>query len=109
MRNGEYHIAWICSRCGEYMQTGKPFIGKKEIIENGIDVDSLEMRSYQHRGIECEVIGCTNIGYEIHHWLPEHLSDEHYLWPTSKLCREHHLEWHKLTKTGQWRKRNGTN
>jgi hypothetical protein len=105
-RDGGFHITYVCSGCGEIMQRDKPFYGIKEVEELGIDSDELGTVSFNHRGPECEVFGCSNIGFQLHHWLPSHLSNNSHLWPIGKLCIEHHEEWHMLTKTGKFRKRN---
>lgn len=47
-----------------------------------------------HDVVPCERCGST-AGSEGHHWAPRHLFEDYHLWPTSQLCRECHMEWHR--------------
>ncbi|HMY88832.1 MAG TPA: hypothetical protein PLR40_15860 [Microthrixaceae bacterium] len=40
---------------------------------------------------------CGQIAYlDEHHWAPKHFFDDHDSWPTSRLCRSCHMEWHNV-------------
>lgn len=45
-----------------------------------------------HNQATCE--RCGSMGAETHHWAPRHLFDDAHDWPTSRLCRRCHVEWH---------------
>ena len=51
---------------------------------------------------KCDVKGCINIGVEYHHYAPRHLFDNADDWLTGWLCKQHHAEWHKKTRTGSY-------
>jgi hypothetical protein len=39
---------------------------------------------------------CGSRGVEEHHWAPHHLFDDSWDWPTSFLCRDCHMRWHRI-------------
>jgi hypothetical protein len=80
----------ICPECGHWRSADLPHYMVRSIRGVPVVLDKT-------RGERCEVIGCTNVGVEEHHWAPYHLfGDESYHWPSALLCVEHHRRWHKI-------------
>lgn len=71
----------------KYVQHIKQAIIPKFVLDN-IPIT----QDYRQNNPPCAV--CGVLGTELHHWMPQHLSPDAYKWPTSYLCRMHHLEWH---------------
>lgn len=73
----------------KYIQHVKQSIIPQEIL------DSIPIsKDYSRDNPPCAVCGAR--GTELHHWLPQHLSDKANFWPTNYLCRPHHLYWHRI-------------
>lgn len=67
---------------------------KQSLIPQEI-LDSIPItKDYSVNNPPCKVCGVR--GTELHHWLPQHLSDEANKWPTDYLCRPCHLFWHSI-------------
>lgn len=49
----------------------------------------------EHDVVPCERCGSLN-GSEVHHWAPSYLFEDSERWPKSHLCRECHMEWHRV-------------
>ncbi len=90
--NGKNFVYWLCPLKDHQVSRGAFYISKKLLAAAEIDVESLPIhRSYL--GTEtCAV--CGNPAVELHHWAPSYLFDDSWDWPTSYLCREHHMLWH---------------
>lgn len=70
----------------------------------GFDLSCVEVIA-SHRKETCE--RCESIGAEVHHWAPRHLFEDSHVWPTSRLCRRCHMEWHARVTPGM--RNNGMN
>jgi hypothetical protein len=44
---------------------------------------------------KCERCGRSANGVEMHHWAPFQVFEDFHSWPTSWLCPNCHLEWHR--------------
>lgn len=113
---GEYHDAFdlrayttrhaqvrhrlICTGCGAESRDLSERLARRLLrhprrrvaVDDTVDVE-----------VACEVRGCTNAGYEIHHWLPREVAGgEAEGWPTSRLCAWHHHEWHTAMNGYRW-------
>jgi hypothetical protein len=99
LSSGAIVVTQRCPKCG--ISTGeKLFFPKKDIP----DIDKLPLYADNTIHSEpCAVKDCKNKGTEYHHWAPRHLFENADDWPFSYLCREHHILWHKMTKTGTYR------
>jgi len=95
--SGAVVVVERCPDCGRNPNKGHPFLPKAEGWE------SLPLFEDYSIGAEpCAVRGCTNIGTEYHHFSPRHIFEDADDWPTGYLCKEHHKEWHKRTRTGSY-------
>ena len=54
--------------------------------------------------VKCAVVGCACTETALHHFMPRGLSVDSDLWPTARLCRKHHVEWHSVVTAGLCRK-----
>jgi hypothetical protein len=88
-RAGRSWARLACARCGQESVELREADGRRlaavwGVIESRIATAALE--------VVCEVAGCTNLGGEVHHWLPGSVAGvaESERWPTSVLCVEHH-------------------
>lgn len=100
-QSGSKVVVERCPKCRRNPNNGKPFYSKK-----GYDWDSLPLfEDYTINSPKCEVKGCTNTGVEYHHFSPRHLFENCDDWPTGWLCKPHHIEWHKKTRTGMFDER----
>lgn len=54
-------------------------------------------------GVECEVRGCQDVGFEVQHWAPrEYWGEAANLWPTSRLSVRCHHDWHECIGDGTY-------
>lgn len=90
-RSGQAELRWLCETCGSQW-SGTKLTDVPDWRAIPVWKDERPPRPM------CEVAGCRNLGYEEHHWLPTawlHDDETGENWPISKLCREHHQEWHR--------------
>lgn len=101
-RSGSKVVIERCPECRRNPNPQNAFLPKKNFEWESLPL----LEDYSVDAPKCAVKGCENIGVEYHHFAPRHLfngrADD---WPTCYLCREHHTEWHELTKTGAYAKR----
>ncbi len=109
MHNGEICVTVWCWDCRQ-SATRKPWVSKgdftdRELADMRVRVDNRDPRH------TCCVQGCGDFETEWNHFAPRHLwgEGESARWPAGWLCREHHREWHRRTRTGQYRPRQVTN
>ncbi len=86
-RNGTTQYKTYCLKCG-----GKSGPLPRMLLSQ-LSVQDLQPISV-HEIAPCDRCGST-AGSELHHWAPWHLFDDADQWPTSYLCRECHMEWHR--------------
>lgn len=93
-------VVW-CTSCGRKTRT-LPYSKLGELDKRYVP----SISDYAIEGINiCGVNGCNENGAAEHHYAPSHIFGEAASdWPIGYLCREHHSEWHKKTKTGIYRK-----
>jgi hypothetical protein len=104
--SGAIAIGVYCLDCGKWA-TDKTWVGKDEFTEAQVKAMPLEA-DYRNPDHPCCVIGCNGIGVEWHHFAPKHLfGPDADRWPGAWVCVTHHLEWHRLTKTGPFSGRDG--
>ena len=99
--NGSQVATERCNVCGRVPNRSRPFLPKKDIP----NFESLPLfDDFTADAPACEVLGCQNKGTEYHHYAPRHLFEDAELWVTGFLCKEHHMLWHKKTRTGSYYK-----
>lgn len=98
-RSGATVVVERCPKCRTAPDKNNSFLPKKNY-----DLDKLPVFvDYTPEAKKCEVVGCTNVGSEWHHYAPQHLFQDANDWPTGYLCKYHHDLWHKITKTGSYK------
>lgn len=87
--NGTIQYKAYCQECGGH---GSP-LPYKDI--EGLDDQQIPLVHSQD-AVPCERCGSPD-GSEEHHWAPWHLfGDDAMTWPTSYLCLECHVKWHRV-------------
>lgn len=91
---GAQYVADFCSHCFALLSD---WIKHSELPDpiDSYPVARNNATEYSKHGLPCEVCGETYLT-ELHHWAPKHLfGDAAWDWPTSRLCPQHHHEWHR--------------
>ncbi len=84
--DGDAIAVYACATCGA---GGSGSHGVKKLFVNPAGLPIVN----DNRADRCEV--CGALGVQVHHWAPRHLfGTEADVWPTSKLCVNHHTYWH---------------
>ena len=99
-RHAQTRHRLICTGCGAESRDLSDRLARRLLRHprRRVVVDDTELVE-----VACEVRGCTNAGYEIHHWLPREVAEEACeSWPTGRLCAWHHHAWHTAMSGYQW-------
>lgn len=95
--DGDAVAVYACVTCGAG-GTGSHAVRKSYIDPTGLPIVN------DNRKDRCEV--CGALGVQVHHWAPRHLfGNQADVWPTSKLCVDHHAYWHSKVTPGMAEKR----
>lgn len=101
MQSGAIAIAAYCLSCGR-VATKDAYIPKRRFSLAQIDEMAIE-HDYSNSALVCCVEGCTNHDVEWHHFAPKGIfGEDAEKWPKAWVCKAHHDDWHKRTKTGAW-------
>lgn len=55
--------------------------------------------------LRCVVNGCTQTGFEMHHFAPRNIFHDSDDWPYLPLCRMHHQHWHQMMDGYRWNRK----
>lgn len=99
--SGSITIIAKCECCGKVPEKNHHFY--KKALFTADELDNMEIwRDDVGESTPCEMCG-QQIGSFFHHYAPRHLfGDTADKWATGYLCKEHHEEWHKKTRTGAY-------
>lgn len=98
--DGMPHVVEVCQK-HDYPVKPKPSKGDWKKFVGWDDLPVLINDSE----MLCTVAGCTNMGAQVHHYSPTHLFGSEWPEVLGLLCIEHHLEWHRRTRTGPFDER----
>jgi hypothetical protein len=97
--NGVLTYKMRCSHCG-VESSPIPNEQARYLMSAGFEVEWA--RNETEPAVACCVTGCTNTGYEWHHFAPRNTFPDAEDWPVEKLCVTHHRYWHQMMDGYRW-------
>jgi hypothetical protein len=103
--NGAMHYAYECDLCGpitnQLYPEAKGWYVTKELARqlSGLDPDTFLLVECGLRYHLCARCGKT-LPCDEHHIAPRKVFEDAETWPTTVLCQECHLEWHRILTPG---------